>query len=181
MTTGFTNNLSAALTLLEKYHMKATVSVIGKLSDEFTETNDQNESYAHLSWEDVKTLCASPYIEIGNHTYNLHSQGARNGCMKKRGEDASSYESLLVSDIGKTNEKIMKATGKPCTTFAYPFGFVSPSSIPVLENMGFTVTLGCDEKTNKLRCGDAKCLQNMARFNRDGRLSTAEFMKCIEN
>lgn len=177
---GFYNNLSTALPLLEKYQMKATVSVIGKLSDAFSETEDKTESYAHLSWEDVKSLSASPYIEIGNHTYNLHSQGARNGCAKKRGEDAASYEALLLSDLGKTNEKILKAAQTPCTTFAYPFGFVTPASLPVLEDMGFTVTLGCDEKINKLRRGDSKCLQNMARFNRDGRLSTAEFMKCLK-
>ena len=50
---GYYNNYYYAFPLLKKYKMKAVISVVGKLSDDFSQTPDENPNYAHLTWDDI--------------------------------------------------------------------------------------------------------------------------------
>lgn len=175
---GYLNNLTYVLPLLERYDMKAVVSVVGSYCECFSENDDHNPAYAYLSWEDIEELTATGRVEIGNHTYNMHSRTGRKGIKRLRGEDEAAYYAALVCDIGRTQSLLEENCGIVPTTFAYPYGQVERAALPVLKEMGFTVLMTCTEKVNELN-GDPAVLTDLGRFNRPSGISTEKFMRKI--
>ncbi|MBQ9737823.1 MAG: polysaccharide deacetylase family protein, partial [Clostridia bacterium] len=99
---GYYNNYLYAFPLLKKYNSKAVLSIIGYYTDLYTETPDENPSYSHVTWGNVKDMLSSGLVELQNHSYNLHTTDkGRNGSKKKRGESDTEYRALLTSDLGK--------------------------------------------------------------------------------
>ena len=89
---GYLSFAEYVLPLLKKYNQCAVLSVIGAYSDTYSQKEDRNVAYAHVTWEDVKALADSGRVDIENHTYNLHTIDARKGSMKKKGERISLSE-----------------------------------------------------------------------------------------
>ncbi len=176
---GYLNNLTYVLPLLEKYDMKAVVSVVGNYSECYAQKPDPNPAYAYLCWEDIEELTATGRVEIGNHTYDMHRKDkGRKGAKKKLGESDADYYAALMTDVGKTQSLLEEYCGIVPTTFTYPFGYISKDSVPILQEMGFTAMLTCCEKVNVLT-GDTGVLQALGRFNRPYGISTERFMKRI--
>lgn len=175
---GYLNNLTYVLPLLEKYDMKAVVSVVGSYSECYSQKPDPNPAYAYLCWSDIDALTASGRVEIGNHTYDMHRKDTRKGAKKKRGESDADYYVALINDVGKTQSLLEEYCGIVPTTFAYPFGYISKDAIPILQEMGFTAMLTCSEKVNVI-AGDPTVLRALGRFNRPYGVSTQRFMKRI--
>ncbi len=175
---GYLNNLTYILPLLEKYDMKAAVAIVGIYSEKFTERPDPNPAYAHLTWQDISLLDESGRIEIANHSYDMHKQSPRKGTKRRPGESAADYYQALVEDTGKTQSLLEEYCGILPTTYVYPFGHISPESVPILREMGFTVLLTCTEKVNRI-AGDPEVLFSLGRFNRASGASTESFMKRI--
>jgi len=173
---GFLNNLTYGLPLLEKYDMKAVVSVVGCYSECFSLRPDPNPAYAHLSWENIIELTSSGRVEIGNHSYDMHKKERRKGTRRMLGEGEAEYYAALVCDIGATQSLLEENCGILPTTFAYPYGSISDESIPILQEMGFTVLLTCSEKVNSVIYQPEQPLI-LGRFNRPSGISTQRFMK----
>ncbi|MDE5582706.1 MAG: polysaccharide deacetylase family protein [Ruminococcus sp.] len=176
---GCYNNLSEVLPLLEKYDMRAVVSVVGEYTD-VTAVNDPHmPAYSYLTWDDINVLIESERVEIGNHTYNMHSfRGDRKGCSKNISETEEDYRNILFSDLSRLQSEIKEHTDILPVVFAYPFGFVSDESVPVLRELGFAVTLNCTERPNYIT-HNPECLYGLNRYNRSGLYSTEEFMRKI--
>lgn len=175
---GYLNNLTYVVPLLEKYNMKAVISVVGSYAEKFSA--DHNPNYSHLSWDDISACIKSGRVEIGNHTYNMHSQSSRRGAMKKRGESDKEYEAALGADLKKNQELLLKHCQTEPRIFAYPFGAVSNTSYAIIQKLGFEMSLGCSEKVHYITCGDEKTLYLVSRFNRPSGISTEKFMQNIE-
>lgn len=175
---GYLNNLIYVLPLLEKYDMKAVVSVVGRYSECYSQKPDPNPAYAYLCWEDIDALTNTGRVEIGNHSYDMHRKDIRKGAKKKLGESDADYYEALVTDVGKAQSMLEEYCGIVPTTFTYPFGYISKDSIPILQEMGFTAMLTCCEKVNIIS-GDPDVLQSLGRFNRPYGVSTQRFMKRI--
>ena len=62
------NNLTYAYPLLEKYDMKAVISIVGSYTDTYTKSGETNPNYSYLRWSDIQFLYNSNRIEFGNHT-----------------------------------------------------------------------------------------------------------------
>ncbi|MDE5556816.1 MAG: polysaccharide deacetylase family protein [Ruminococcus sp.] len=176
---GCYNNLSDVLPLLEKYDMHAVVSVVGQYTDVTAENDPHIPAYSYLTWEDIKNLINSGHVEIGNHTYNMHSfKGERRGCSMNPDETEEQYSELLRNDLNRLQNEIHEHTGTLPIVFAYPFGFRSAESTPVIRELGFSITLTCTEKPNYIT-HDPDCLYGLNRYNRSGFYSTNEFMERI--
>ena len=174
---GHYNNLSQLLPLLEKYDMCAVISIVGSYTDVYAESDPHQDSYSYLTWDDINTLTASGRIEIGSHTYDMHSlSGGRKGCAKLSCETAEEYRSILRKDLSKLQNEISRHTGQSPVVFAYPFGAVSRESLPVIRELGFSMTLTCREGPNYI-VHDPQCLYGIFRYNRSGLYSTEEFMR----
>ncbi|MDE6035572.1 MAG: polysaccharide deacetylase family protein [Ruminococcus sp.] len=176
---GCYNNLSEVLPILEKYDMHAVVSVVGEYTDVTAENDPHIPAYSYLTWEDIQKLTESGHVEIGNHTYNMHTfRGERQGCAKNPEESESDYRELLYDNLSRLQNEIHKHTGKMPVVFAYPFGFRSAESTPVIRELGFTITLTCTEKPNYI-VRNPDCLYGLNRYNRNGLYSTGEFMESV--
>ena len=95
---GFYTNLSAALPLLEQYDMQAVVSVVGRYTEELAPADPHVERYSYLTWDDIWALLDSGRVELGSHTYDLHTNDKRAGCSILLGEDVDAISDDL-SDV----------------------------------------------------------------------------------
>ncbi len=147
---GHYNNETYLLPLLEKYNQKAVISIVGKYTEDFSEKPDENPNYAYLSWKNVKELTASGKIEIGNHSYNMHSLSRRKGTHKIKGESSEAYAAALTSDVMKMQALCSDNLETAPNFFTYPFGSISNESCDILKECGFLATLSCGEGFNYL-------------------------------
>lgn len=176
---GYYNTYLFAYPLLRQYDMKAVISVIGKLTDKYSQIKNKDAYYAYLTWDDVAEMSASGYFEIQNHSYDLHSlETGRNGSAQQPGEGLDQYQMVLNEDLGSLQEKVFEVTGKRPEAFAYPFGNISKSSREILEDMGFRATFSCREGINYIT-RDVDCLYRLKRVCRVPEKSSEEFFKVI--
>lgn len=174
---GFYNNLSEFLPLLEKYDMHAIVSVVGKYSESLAPNDPHSSAYSYLTWEDISNLADSGRVEIGNHTYDMHcGNGIRRGCSIAVGETEEQYHDILFNDLTLLQQELYRCTGITPVVFAYPFGYISRESLPIIRECGFLITLTCYERMNYIT-RDPDCLLGLSRYNRSGAYSTEEFME----
>lgn len=176
---GYLNNLTNVLPVLEEYNMKAVISVVGLFTEKFSSTNDRNELYSHLTWEDIIALKNSGLVEIGNHTYDMHNLSPRKGCLRLKNETKDAYINVLKEDVGRLQTLLGEKVGLTPTVFAYPYGAISEDSVDVLHDLGFKTLLTCYEKMNYIT-KDPECLDCIYRYNRKSGISTKAFMNKIE-
>lgn len=177
---GHYNNLYYALPLLRKYNMKATLNVIGAFTNFSTESGDSsNPNYSHVTWDEIRQAAESGYIEIGNHTYNMHKYKPRFGIGRMSGESEEDYRTAITADIGRLQNILTEKCGCTPACFAYPFGKYTDISAQVLREMGFTVTLTCNEGVTVVRKGQPDSSFYIRRINMDGTASTAQLMSKI--
>lgn len=169
-----------AYPLLKKYNLTAVFSVIGKYTEQFSTAEDHNISYSHVTWDEIKTMIESGIVEIGNHSYDMHSNNAveRIGVTIKKGESLQSYRTAIKYDIDKFNSLFEKYVGFTPNFFAYPFGRYSSETEKIIKENGFSAALTCYE-TKNVPHSNNEWLYKLGRFNRSGKISTAEFFKKI--
>ncbi len=173
---GYFNNYCYAYPLLKEYNQKAVISIIGRYTDMYSETDEENPKYSHITWEQAREMYRSGLVEIENHSYNSHTNDkGRNGTKKKTGESTEAYAEYILSDIGKLQDEIEENLGYRPMVFAYPFGSISEASYDILENMGFKATLSCEEKVNYINRGDK--LFRLGRFLRESGRSAESIAK----
>ena len=176
---GHYNNYGYLFPLLEKYDMKAVISIVGSYTDKFTETDEANLNYSYLRWKDIKELMDTGRIEFQNHTYNLHSNtGKRIGTKKIKGETDEHYKSILKDDILKLQQEFEGNTNYTPKCFTYPFGGISNSSLDIIKELGFKASLSCEQGINKLT-KNPNSLYLLKRYNRPSYISTYNFFQKI--
>ncbi len=173
---GYYSNYTYVLPLLEKYDCKAVISVTGDYIDKSTAEGELNPAYSYLTWDLVKELVQSPYVEIQNHSYGMHEICERKGCSIMKGETYEEYSKEMVNDVGKLQDAIEEKTGYRPTTFTYPYGFVCIECNEILQKMGFVATLSCYEGVNILT-GKKDELFELKRFNRPSGISQKKFFE----
>ena len=173
---GYLNNLTYVLPLLEKYDMKATISVVGRYTEQATEDGAEKPSYSYLTIEEVQKLAESGRVEIGVHSYDMHGQEQRKGAGKRKGESTGAYQTEFRRDTEKALSVLKKSGLANPVVYSYPFGEISEESEPVLREMGFLATLSCRERQNYIT-KESACLWRLGRYNRPSGISTEHFME----
>lgn len=103
---GYCNNYTYAFPLLQKYNMKAVISLIGSDSEIASGDIYRVPSSCNLSWGEVALMAKSGLVEFGNHTYDLHRiAGGRKGANQKPGESVEAYHEILSADLSKIKKK----------------------------------------------------------------------------
>lgn len=175
---GFYNNMSIALPILEEYDMCAVISIVGAFTDVYAPDAPHNDVYSYLTWDDLRQLQESGHIELGSHTYDMHSNDQRKGCAKLEWESEETYHSILYEDVSMLQSRFQEELQMQPVIFAYPYGFISKESKPVLKECGFRITLTCLEKPNFIT-RDPSCLYGLSRYNRPGNCSTEQYMSRV--
>ncbi len=169
--------LTKVLPLLREYNFPANINIVGALVELYTKNGETDDRYAYLNADDIKLLANEPLVEIGYHSYNLHSLSNRRGMGRLYGETDKEYENLICTDIEQFNKLFLSLTGSQPVIAAYPFGIRNDKLQGLLQNNNFTVTLTCRESPNTLTVGDD--LFELGRFNRPYRISTKTFFESI--
>lgn len=175
---GYCNNYNLGSPLLEKYNMKAVLSVIGKPCQIATDAVYRSEDYCNVTWQQLKTMNDSGLWSIENHTYNLHElDSGRKGASLKKGESPSEYKRILKHDLSKLQNLITGLTGVPPRTFTWPFGAVSSEGDEVIKSLGFRATLSCSQGINEIKIGDPSSLHLMKRNLRTPKANIDKLLK----
>lgn len=173
---GYYNNYLYAYPLLEKYDAKMVISVIGKYTDLY-DGEKPNAYYSHVTWDMINEMLASGRVEIGNHTYSMHTNGERRGSKKIKGETDEHYSKILTEDIGKLQAEMFEHTGTYPSVYTYPFGAISNASFGIITDMGFLASLSCAEKPSTVTRGKPESLRCLGRFLRPTKISSADFFE----
>ena len=174
---GHYNNYGYLLPLLEKYDMKAVISIVGAYTDKFSKTDEANLNYSYLRWKDIQELIKTERIEFQNHTYNLHSNtGKRIGTKKIKGETNEHYKQVLKEDILKLQREFEEYTNYTPQCFTYPFGGISNASVSIIKELGFKASLSCEQSINKIT-KNPNSLYLLKRYNRPSFISTYNFFQ----
>lgn len=175
---GYYNNYVYAYELLKKYNLKAVISPICKMSEDFSKSDDNSPQYGHCSFDNLKEMAQSGVFEIANHSYDMHKTQGRLGVSQKSGENEENYINLISADIKKAQDLIYKNTGFSPICFTYPFGAYNKTTEEIVEKLGFSVTLTCTEKLNYIT-KDKNCLYELGRLLRDEKEETSHLFERI--
>ncbi|MGN0665706.1 MAG: polysaccharide deacetylase family protein [Huintestinicola sp.] len=173
---GFLNNMTYALPVMERYDMQGEINIVGAYADYAVELDDHNPAYAYLTWDEIAELYGSSRMDIGCHTYDMHSLSRRRGCSRNDGETAEDYRKYFSDDLTRVTSLLECNSGITPVVFAYPYGLVSEESYDILTKNGYRIALTCREKQNELKANSGEELIILGRYNRSGLLSTEEFM-----
>lgn len=174
---GYYNNYLYAFPLAKEYESKIVISPIGYFTDQFSKADANHATYSHVTWDQIKEMMSSGYVEFQNHSYNLHSSdGKRLGTKKLKGESLAAYTALLTDDITQMQQEMQEHTGYTPNTFVFPFGAISNDAVPIVRSLGFSATLTCESRINTIT-RDAECLYGLGRYLRPPGQSSADFFK----
>ncbi|MBQ4630245.1 MAG: polysaccharide deacetylase family protein [Clostridia bacterium] len=178
---GYLNNYLYAFPIIKKYAVKVLISPIAYWSDYQTKNPDPNPAYANMTWSQIKEMTDSRLVEIGNHSYNMHSlSDGRMGSDKADGENSEEYRRVFFEDMKNAHLAIKNATGISPVAYAYPFGSISEESVSVLKCFGYRVTFSCREGINTIS-SDPSCLFHLKRFNRNNNVSAFDILGSVDN
>lgn len=173
---GYKSFLDIAYPVLEKYNMKAVVSIVGENTDFFSQSLENNSDEKYLSWEDVKALAKLDIIEIGNQSYSFYDE--KKGVNLKY-KNFSDYKKFLIDDVMKMQEKCSENIYKEPILFTYPYGFYNKESEKILKEVGFDATFTFEEGMNFIN-KDKESLFELKRFKRDKNISAKDFFGKIK-
>ncbi len=164
---GYYNNYLYVYPLVKKYNAKVSISPVAYFSEMYTESGEVSECYSHCTWEELKEMSESGYIELGNHSYNFHTcNGTQNGIGQINGESDDDYRLRITNDLTTAQNMIFENTGVKCSFIAYPFGVYNDNTEKIVKEMGFTAALTCSSGINTLEKGDIEKLYNLKRLIR---------------
>lgn len=171
---GYYNNYLYAFPILKKYNAKAVISPIVKYCEIYSEHDENNAYYSHITWEQGREMLDSGLIEFQNHTYNLHSiTNERKGIKKLKSESKDAYEKFLYADLYTAHNLIKENFGYEPIAIAYPFGLYSNEAGKVIEQLGYTVSFSSTEGINNI--SPTASLHMLKRYNRPHGKSAEDF------
>lgn len=134
---GYTSFMDYAFPLLAEYGFKATINIIGRYVGGFVSGNDPR-----ISWDECRYLIRSGLVEIGCHTYDLHTWYGR----ATRTSAVAAFNEKLVQDLSLFQGEYMKEIGRPARILAWPYGMHDSKSIEIAKQAGFHYLLSSDNR-----------------------------------
>lgn len=178
---GYQSDFVYVLPIIQKYGVKIVCSTVGAYTELYSGDVHKHVNYAHLSWDEMRTMHESGLVEFQNHSYNLHNYDYnRRGCLKKKGESSWHYDNLLKEDFELSQQLYWENLGIRPACFTYPFGSVNDELLEHVRDFGFLASLGAYEKINYLT-GDPEELYDLRRFNRPHNFDISRILDKAEN
>ncbi|MEG0771015.1 MAG: polysaccharide deacetylase family protein [Clostridia bacterium] len=175
---GYYNNYVYAYPLMKKYNFKCVISVVGEYSAKNKPDEILRANYSHLTFEQIKEMNESGYVEIANHSFNMHTNSkTRNGSGKNKNESIEKYSEIFIDDTTKLQNMLFEQSSLSPTCYTFPFGKMCEEANPLLKEMGFKATLSCYEKINYITKDSD--LFGLFRFNRPSGKSSEQYFNKI--
>lgn len=150
---GFESVYDTAFPILKELGMNAALFVITSHIE-----SGERFNVRMSSWEQIKEMSDSGFIEIGNHTHDLHwrANGNSKGYeamvtnMTKQGKKISNKtrEEIIVKDLTLAHELIKNNIGKEPKIFAYPYGLFDEIAERAVKKAGYNISYTIIEEMN---------------------------------
>lgn len=161
---GFKDNLTAALPILEKYKIPATIFISTKFIDG-TLAPWWDKEAPMLSWDDVLKLSSDALITIGAHTVSHPVL-------------SSLTETQAATELRESKKIIEQKIGRSVDFLAYPYGTLKQANgreFEIARGIGFQAALTTNP--GPLYKRHANDLFALPRFTVDGRDGMQEFVQ----
>lgn len=183
---GYMDNLDIAAPILEKYGLRATVSVIGVSVGKDTYKDTGVAMIPHFPLE-----AAAPYVERGvlditSHSFDMHQvperdgEDCRKGVLRMEGETEDEYVETLSRDFLRSKEQISSVLGSDVVVFTYPYGRCDTMSEVVLRSLGVLATATTENGVNVVLKGIPQCLYSLKRINVPGGMSAETLTETLD-
>ncbi len=175
-----------AYPLLQKYGMRAVLSVMGGDIDSAAEVSQGSAAYC--SWNELAEMEASGCFELAAQGYNINNvsdsnANNRDGVLKLEYESMEEYIKALSGDITLINNKLSGLSGQIPVIFTYPSASRDSVSDSVLtQEFSYALLLGDDDARNTRMnyfIDDAPPQTQRVLINRRDRLSGTTLMEYI--
>ena len=151
--------------LLKRYNYSAVLAVVVSWLD----AKAPEEVEKLVTWQQLKEMQDSGYVEVASHSYNLHRWGISNpqgdGAVVaenrlfdgKKYESDEAYRSRLQYDFDMVQKVLSRELGRPAKVMVWPYGGYSGQALEAAQAAGFSVSLGLGGGRNQM--GEASLTQ----------------------
>ena len=150
---GYESFYDDVLPILREEDVGATLSIITSLVD-----SSPADGPARLSWEQIREIAASGFVEIASQTHALHTlnpeypEGENMSAVTTRlydtemdrYEDNAAYRVRLRDDFGRSRELLTEHAGVEVRVLSWPFGEHNQVAREIARLEGLPVTLGLE-------------------------------------
>lgn len=132
---GYESFYKYAFPILKQLNMKANLNII------VSSVGEKKPKISFVTWNQINEMLVSGLVEIGSHTYGLHSK-----TLLERGtnETEEHYFNRVYDDFLESRIKIFENTFINTDIFCFPFGEKNKTLIKAAKKAGFKVLLTSD-------------------------------------
>jgi peptidoglycan/xylan/chitin deacetylase (PgdA/CDA1 family) len=143
---GYRSNYEYAFPVAKELEVKLTISLIGWSMGRDTFIESDKPIIPHMTWEEAQEMYDSGWVDIQNHTFDLHSpegnsygygQKAGMGLLALESESESVYARRITKDLIRHQNDINNNVGKIPEIMCLPYGAYSAKTEDVLKGLGF--------------------------------------------
>ncbi|MDX8335923.1 polysaccharide deacetylase family protein [Candidatus Cetobacterium colombiensis] len=132
---GYKDNYSILFPLLKKYNMKAVIYLVSGIDyNKWTIESDQEKRFQLLDLKEIKEMQESGLVEFGGHTLTHPSLPTLS-------------DEALYKEIMEDKTILEKKLGENLTSFAYPYGHITPRVKEIVKNAGYKFAVSTDTGT----------------------------------
>jgi biofilm PGA synthesis lipoprotein PgaB len=193
---GYQSFYTHAYPIIKAKHIPVVLAVVGSwLTPKTTQLvhfgDDVIRRDKILTWSELKEMQDSGWVEIGNHSFNLHRginanpQGNSEPAAITREYDAQhrnyesdqQYTARITRDL-KTNNRLLTAHGlKAPRIMVWPYGRYNMQDVQIAKQLGMPITITLDDGPDHVRGS----LQTLNRILIEGNMTTADLAQEIKN
>ncbi|WP_372404118.1 poly-beta-1,6-N-acetyl-D-glucosamine N-deacetylase PgaB [Acinetobacter piscicola] len=174
---GYQSFYKYAYPIVKEQRVPVVLSVVGS----WIETQGQQVSFGDqkiprndiLTWAELKEMQDSGYVEIGNHSYDLHRgilgnpQGNSEPAATTRlySPESKSYESdqayatRIYNDLKKNNDVLKQHGIRSPRVMVWPYGQYNMKTVEIAKQLGMPITITLDDGGNNVK-------QSLSHLNR---------------
>lgn len=171
---GYQSFYSKVFPLLKKYHLPATVSLVGEWMAGKNKPADITQ--ALLTWPEVQELKQSGLVEIASHSYDLHKgivgnpQGNTQAAVvtrlydpqTARYESDTDYQARIRASLLASAAFIFQYTGERPRVMVWPYGEYNRLALAAADEAGMPMTMGLIDGFNTI--ADINALRRLILF-----------------
>lgn len=132
---GYESFYKYAFPVLKQFNMKANLNII------VSSVGEKKSEVSFVTWDEIKEMTISGLVELGSHTYGLHSKTL---LQQKTTETKDQYFDRVYNDFLESRMKIFTNTYIETDIFCFPFGEKNKTLINAAKKAGFKVLLTSD-------------------------------------
>ena len=154
---GYSSFYNFVYPLLAEYRIQSTLAIVTKWIDEPAPKDVKHDL---MTWDQIKEVANSQYVEVISHSHNLHKgvnynpQGNEAAAATNRiyenqkgtYETEKQYRARIKKDLSKSKKLLEEKTDKGVRAIAWPYGQYNTLTVEEANGLGFTLGFALNDK-----------------------------------